>query len=219
MNRVGIILTTFNKLDLTKDCLKSLVQNTDDYDLVVVDCMSDDGTREWIQEQGIDLITFDERVGVSTSINAGIRHFFEKETEELHYDICWIHNDMTFFPGWLDGLKNYLEEHPDCGRVASHNMRDPMDEERPGNELPFLIRGHCFKSIGMFDERYLGACGYDDWDFNNRLLENNWSVMITPESRVYHIGAATRAGMCTEEWEQHNANLYYSKFGTYDAKV
>lgn len=220
-NKIGVILTTFNKLDLTKECLKSFYQTTEDVDceLIIVDNMSTDGTREFIKEQSIPIIEIDEWCGVSTALNKGIHYFLNKETNLISYDICWIHNDMTFYQGWLSALQKYLLEHPTCGRVASHNMRDPLDAERPGNELPFLIRGHCFKTIGMFDERYKGACGKEDWDMNWRLIDNGWSVMITPESKVFHKGAATRTGMCSREWEEHNNALYFSKFGTDQAKV
>lgn len=219
MKKTGIILTTFNKLDLTKTCLKSLIQNTTDYELIVVDNMSDDGTREWLKEQNIKTINFDEWVSVAVVLNAGIRYFFEKETNDISYDICWIHNDMTFYPGWLDALEKYLEDNPKCGRVASHNMRDQLAPERSGNELPFLIRGHCFKSLGMFDENFMGSMGYEDWDMNKRLIENDWTVMITPESRVFHTGMGTRKDIHKPDWESNNSQVYFKKWGTYDSPV
>lgn len=222
MNKTGIILTTFNKLDLTKKALKSLAENTNDYELLVVDNQSTDGTREWIQEQGIAMIEFDEWVGVSTALNAGIRHFFDKEYEGgPQYDICWIHNDMEFLQGWMDALREYLEQNPKCGRVNCQNLRDGDggEPERPGNELPFLMRGHVLKTVGMFDERYKGACGYEDWDHNNKLLENDWTIMITPKARVIHTGMATRSGMCSPEWENHNSTLYCQKWGTHESKI
>jgi len=219
MNRIGIILTTFNHLDLTKKCLKSLIENTKDYELVVVDNMSNDGTREFIKAQGIPMIEIDEWVGVSTALNTGIRYFFTKENQSNFYDICWIHNDMTFWPYWLDGLRDYLLKHQECGRIASHNMRDPLNPERPGNELPFLIRGAVLKKIGLFDERYKGSAGKEDWDMNNKLLDNHWTVMITPESKVFHTGCATRSGLMPKEWEEENNALYFSRWGTHNPKV
>jgi len=219
MKKIGIILTTFNNLEMTKVCLHSLFENTTNYELIVVDNNSTDGTQDWIKKQNIQLIELKEWKGVSSAINQGIRFFFNKENEKTFYDICWIHNDMTFFPKWLNALQEYLDNHPECGRVASHNMRDPLAPERPGNELPFLIRGECFKKIGMFDERFKGAAGKEDWDFNNRLLDNGWKIMITPESKVFHKGAGTRSGLMPREWEEHNNWLYWSKWGTNEPKV
>lgn len=219
MKKIGVILTTFNKLDMTKECLKSFVENTTNYDLVIVDNNSNDGTQEWVKQQKFQLIEFNSWVGISEALNAGIRYFLDKEDNDTEYDICWIHNDMTFFPGWLDALVKYLDDNPKCGRIASHNMRDPLNPERSGNELPFLIRGHIFKEIGMFDERFKGTAGKEDWDFNNRLLDNGWTIMITPESKVFHKGAGTRSGLMPREWEDFNSQLYFSKWGTHDPKV
>jgi len=219
MNKIGIILTTFNHLDLTKTCLKSFFENTKDFELVVVDNISIDGTQQWIRDQGIQLIELKEWTGISAALNVGIHYFFDKEKEKVHYDICWIHNDMTFYLDWLEALRKYLENHPECGRVASHNMRDPLLPERPGNELPFLIRGACFKQVGMFDERFKGTAGKEDWDMNNRLLDDHWKVMITPESKVFHAGCGTRAGLMPRAWEDFNSELYFSKWGTHDPRT
>lgn len=219
MNKVGIILTTMNQLELTKKALKSLFENTSNFDLVVVDNNSTDGTQEYIREQGIALISFDRYASLTEALNVGIRHFFDKETLELHYDICWIHNDMTFYPEWLANLQKYLENNEKCGRVASHNMRDPLAPERPGNELPCLIRGHVLKIIGLFDERFIGIGGREDWDLNNRIVRDGYTVMITPESKVYHIGMATRSLRNTDPEAQHNAGVYFQKWNTYDPLV
>lgn len=218
MKTVGIMLTTMNLLSMTKATLKSLMENTQGYELVVVDNNSNDGTQEWIKEQGIAIIEFHEQTDLTVALNAGIRHFFNKETPEKFYDVCWIHNDMSFYPGWLDALVKYLEEHPECGKVASHNMRDPLAPERPGNELPCLIRGHALKKIGLYDERFIGIGGREDWDLNNRMLDNHFTVMITPESKVYHVGMATRSLRNTNPEADHNSMVYFSKYGTYDSK-
>lgn len=220
MNKIGIMLTTMNQLELTKKAIKSLIQNTKyPYELVIVDNNSNDGTQKWVKEQNFEIIEFKENTSLTEALNAGIRHFFNKEQYGISYDIAWVHNDMEFYPDWLVGLVKYLDEHPECGRVSSHNMRDPLAGERSGNELPFLIRGHVFKTIGMFDEKYIGIGGREDWDLNNRIIQDNFTVMITPESRVLHKGMATRSLRNTDAEANHNAAVYYSKWGTYEARV
>ncbi len=220
MKKVGIILTTMNQLELTKEAIKSLIQNTSHpYELVVVDNNSTDGTQAWAKEQGFEIIEFDKDTSLTEALNAGIRHFFNKETEDIFYDIAWIHNDMAFYPSWLSELVKYLKEHLECGRVSSHNMRDPLMGERSGNELPFLIRGCVFKTIGLFDEKYIGIGGREDWDLNNRIVRDSWTVMITPLSRVYHTGMATRKLRDTDAEANHNSDIYNNKWGTREAKV
>jgi GT2 family glycosyltransferase len=219
MNKVGIFLTTFNLLEGTKKTLASLIQNTANYDLIVVDNNSTDGTQQWIKDQGIHIIEFKQQTDLTVALNAGIKYFLEKEIDDLYYDVCWIHNDMIFYPGWLDALQEYFEKHSECGKVAPHNMRDPLQPERPGNELPCLLRGTTLKQIGLYDERFIGIGGREDWDMNNRMVESNWTVMITPESKVYHEGMATRKLINTDPEAGYNANIYFQKYGTYECKV
>jgi GT2 family glycosyltransferase len=219
MTKTGIILTTYNNLEMTKKALKSLMENTKNFELVIVDCASTDGTVEWVEQQGIQMIHFDKYVSLTEALNAGIRHFFDKEKPDLYYNICWIHNDMTFEKGWLEALEVYLDHNPKCGRVSSQNTRDSIEPERPGNELPCLIRGHVLKQIGLFDERFIGIGGREDWDLNKRILDNGFSVMITPTSRVYHVGMATRSQRNTDAEADHNAAVYFQKWGTYNGFV
>ncbi len=217
MNKIGIILTTMNQLELTKNAIKSLIQNTDyPYELVIVDNNSTDGTQDWVKQQGFDIIEFKQDTSLTEALNVGIRFFLNKETNGISYDIAWIHNDMIFYTGWLTALVTYLEEHEECGRISSHNMRDPLDGERQGNELPFLIRGHVLKKIGLFDEKFIGIGGVEDWDINRRIIQDNFTVMITPESRVFHTGMATRKLRDTDAEAQYNMGVYFSKWGTYE---
>jgi GT2 family glycosyltransferase len=219
MNKVGIILTTWNLLEETRKTIVSLIQNTSNYELVVVDNASNDGTQEWIKLQGFSIIELTKNTDLAAALNLGIRYFFNKENNDVHYDMCWIHNDMIFYPNWLTKLQEYFEKHPECAKVASHNMRDSLAPERPGNELPCLIRGAVLKKIGLYDERYIGCGGYEDWDMNKRLLNDGYIVMITPESKVFHKGMATRSLRNTDPEAQHNSHQYLLKWGNTQCPV
>lgn len=211
--RTGIFLTTFNLLEMTKKTIASLIQNTENYDFVVVDNNSTDGTQEWVKQQGIPIIEFDKQTDLTVALNAGIRYFLNKDNDRFMYDVCWIHNDMTFYPQWLEKLEEYFRQHEKCGKVAPHNMRDALAPERSGNELPCLIRGHLLKRIGFYDERYIGIGGYEDWDLNRRIINEGFTVMITPESKVYHIGMATRSLRNTNPEQEYNNHQYFLKWG------
>ena len=48
----SIILLTFNKLEYTKKCIESIKKYTSgNYEIIVVDNNSTDGTKEWLIEQ------------------------------------------------------------------------------------------------------------------------------------------------------------------------
>lgn len=51
--KTSIIILTYNNLDYTKDCIDSILKFTKKgtYEIIVVDNLSTDGTREWLKKQ------------------------------------------------------------------------------------------------------------------------------------------------------------------------
>lgn len=48
---ISIIITTHNNLERVKKCIESIRENTTDYEIIVVDNGSTDGTRNWLETQ------------------------------------------------------------------------------------------------------------------------------------------------------------------------
>ncbi|MEJ8545131.1 glycosyltransferase family 2 protein [Brevibacillus borstelensis] len=229
---VGLMLTTYNQLEDTKHTLQSLRQNTSHpYRLVIVDNASTDGTVAYLKENGYRLVENEQPVSLTEALNQGITYFLA-DPEITH--IGWIHNDMEFYPKWLERLIDFLQDKKDIGKLAPVSLHlfgpnDPQFAEEfmasnsgvsyPGNTCPWIMPREVIEKVGLFDERFVKCGGYEDWDYNNRILEAGYNVLITQGSTVWHPAMGTRKNHDESESSGKNAELYFRKWGIHSPKV
>ncbi|WP_078412209.1 glycosyltransferase family 2 protein [Priestia abyssalis] len=229
---IGLILTTYNQLEDTKQAIESLEQTTQiPYSLVIVDNASNDETVSYIRKKGYPIIGNEQQICLSAALNQGLRYFLSNPAMQY---IGWIHNDMRFYSNWLERLINLLKTNYKIGKLAptSLNQFGPDDSVfaeqfmeqnknllHPGNACPWIIPRIVIEKVGLFDERFIKCGGYEDWDYNNRILEQGYDVMITKESAVWHPSMGTRKNHDELESARKNAHVYFQKWGTYNAKV
>jgi len=77
---VSIILVSYNTKDLTRNCIKSIYNKTQDvsYDIFVVDNASSDGSSQMIKEEfpDVKLIESPENLGFGRANNLAIKLYF-----------------------------------------------------------------------------------------------------------------------------------------------
>jgi N-acetylglucosaminyl-diphospho-decaprenol L-rhamnosyltransferase len=113
---LSIIIVSWNTRELLLQCLSSL----SDYlpslsaETIVVDNASTDGSAQAVEEQfpWVHLITNQENVGFSRANNQAINQ------SGGHY-ILLLNPDTEVYPGSLETLVNYLNEHPAVGAVGA----------------------------------------------------------------------------------------------------
>jgi len=245
MDKVGLIFTTFNDKELLEKYLDSLWTTEYPFDLVVVDCNSTDGSKNFFRSWNLDtvlkmgpmqsctVLEHDEYISLPQALNQGISEcllpppapVFKLNSGRKPIDyIGWWHSDMKVTdPKWLGNLVEYLKTHPDVGRVASSNLRDGVKEERAGNELPCLWTRKLLEDLKATDGYYFDECyfelTYEDWDFLRRSINLGYKCMITPTSVVWHDGMGTRSKRDHGDAHRRNAAYYFKKWGTYDPPV
>ncbi len=224
--KVGIFLTTFNFLDKTRACLASFRRATGyPCELVAVDNHSTDGTLDFLRHEGVEVIANAAEVSLTQALNQGIQRFISDP--EVRF-IAWIHNDMRFFPGWLENLVRVVLR-PEMGKLAPWNvsgdparyddawaarfMAEHRDEFHPGNNCPWIMRREVVERVGLFDERFIKCGGWEDWDYNNRVIDCGYQVGTTGASVIWHEGMGTRNFVDNSDACQHNATVYVSKWG------
>ncbi|HEY7171891.1 MAG TPA: glycosyltransferase family A protein [Vicinamibacterales bacterium] len=117
----SIVIPTLNRAELLRPLLDSLLTQCAaeiDYEILVVDNGSSDGTRAVVEEYGAGderiRYVYEPRPGVSHARNAGI----ERARSPI---VAFIDDDVEAAPDWLTSLKRAFDEHPeaDCvgGRV------------------------------------------------------------------------------------------------------
>lgn len=228
---IGLVLLTYNDESYIDACLASLATTSTnggaiEFEVLAIDCNSTDGSvaklMGWKDKLPftLNVVAATEYTSLSETLNYGFDYF--RQQEKFRY-VGWIHPDMEFIQEqWLFNLWSELQEHQDWGKVCSANFRDMMPvEAHAGHEQCYIMRKDILHKIGLFDEKYIGIGGYEDWDINKRIMlhqgpEGFYKVMITHRSWCLHHGMGTRSKRDTYEEQIHNARVYFTKWQTYD---
>jgi GT2 family glycosyltransferase len=239
----GLILTTFDDIDISKPMYETLGSTLGPKDfLVVVDGGSTDGSVEfWQTQHEVHTRASTNRAveHLSVALNVGIEQCIKRHAEF----ICWIHADMKFNEDtdWLRKLISILIQRPEIGKIHPECVNDThraIGHERPGNSCPWVMRTSTLMKIDalrkgrgglhsnralheheFFNEAYVGIGGREDWDLNNCVLDLDLEVLITPESIVWHEGMGTRKRRDTNQEAFANANLHQALHGTTGPRV
>lgn len=93
MNKIIAIVLTYNRLELLKECINSLRQQTAPVDkILVVDNASTDGTAAWLAAQSdLQVLTMPFNMGGSGGFKKAIAAAYE-----LEFDWIWILDDDAF---------------------------------------------------------------------------------------------------------------------------
>ena len=197
---ISVIVPTFNRLKLLVRCVGALQAQTvpaADYELIVVDDGSLDGTRSWLEQQTGLRAVFVPHRGPAAARNAGVR----SARGEI---VAFTDDDCTAAADWLESLRYALQGHAAAGgRVVNavagnllaetaQSIVDVLGEElngdmRNGGMLTannIAYRRNTFEAAGGFDERY--KVGGEERDLNYRLWRQKARLVFSPQAIVYH---------------------------------
>lgn len=219
MVKLSVIVLTYNNLKYTKKFVESLYNYTNDFELIVVDNGSTDGTVEYLKTLDIKRILNPENVGYSKGNNQGL------ELAEGEY-IAFLNNDILLSPNWFQKCEAVFEKE-NAGFVSPVQLNPRFDNV---NDKNYLVR---FKSnegyhksfdncefaccvtkrsvldmIGNFDENFTPAFWEDD-DMKYRAIDAGFDNYFVENSCFFHYGSVTSANF-NKNFEK-NRRYYYSK--------
>jgi len=171
-------MVTYNRLDLTKESLTSLLQTAspDLYELVIVDNASTDGTVEYLKTLSHpclkDIFYNEENLGTAGALNM---------VWEIGYDsgqhVGKIDNDMVFYDkDWLDKMYHVVEVTED---VAIVGLKRRDLEEKPNHNEEF------------FRTRLFTLPGGQVIEISHHVMGNCWLVSY---SALRKLGALVQIG-------------------------
>ena len=219
--KVTIVVITWNKKDLLRDCLKSLDKQThNNFQRIVVDNGSTDGTSEFIKTYypQIKIVSLEKNLGFPKAANEGIK------ASKSEYVIL-LNNDTVVDEDFVKNLLRALDAHKeycgctskmidffnrdilasagdimnDVGQSFPRGLGDNIDTFNKSEEV-FLITGGAsifrkkvFEKIGFFDEDYFIYGEDSDWCFQAQLA--GYKFWYEPKAIVYHHCKATTKNM------------------------
>lgn len=216
--RVSVAIVNWNGLLHLKRCLPSLwAQTYADFEVILVDNGSTDGSVEWVRAQfpQVRLLVNRTNVGFAAANNQAI------QASRAEF-VATLNNDTQVEPGWLAALVAAAEDDGSVGMCASKMLfadrttminstgisMDPVGiawdrrggERDEGQETePMEVFGPCagaalyrramLDQIGLFDVRFFAYLEDVDLAWRGRLA--GWRCLYVPSARVYHVHSAT----------------------------
>jgi GT2 family glycosyltransferase len=218
MPRVSVIILNWNGRHLLDRCLPSVLnQDLIEYEVVLFDNGSTDGSVEWVQRHfpAVRLMCAERNLGFARPNNEAVR-----ATKGPY--VATLNNDAEPAPDWLSEMVRAAEGSSRVGMCASKMVRasDPsvMDAcgievdragigwnrysgelDRPGERAPYEVFGPCagaalyrramLEQVGLFDEDYFAY--YEDVDLAWRAQRAGWRCLYVPSARVTHRHSST----------------------------
>lgn len=211
--KVSVIMLTHDNLAFNRMCLASIFENTEypNYELIVVDNASSDGTVEELQRlkssvRHMLVILNDQNVGFGPGNNQGLN--------QATGDIFVLLNNDTIVPrGWLTRLTCHLND-PKVGLIGPATNRacneaqvdrayqtyaefqalarqhgQEFAGQRIAIRMPMMFctafRRDLYEKVGPLDERYEVGM-FEDEDYALRARQAGYLLAWTPEVYVHH---------------------------------
>lgn len=110
---LSVITVTYNSKEFIADCILSLQLHclNIQYEHIIVDNGSTDGTKEYVQDHFGEKVVFLE-AGDNVGFARGNQRGVEKASGRYH---LFLNPDMRIDDGWLDTLVQWMDEHTEVG--------------------------------------------------------------------------------------------------------
>lgn len=218
--RASVIVVTYNNLNYNRLCLQSIYTKTNypDFEVIVVDNNSTDGTREFLKEfeathPDMRVILNDSNAGFAAANNQGL----DIATGEY---VVFLNNDTIVTPGWLSRLIYHLRD-PSIGMVGPvtnwsgneskidvpYTSAEDIDafaaehtQKHAGEQFDIqtlalfcvAMRRATVETVGRLDERF-GIGMFEDDDYALRVHQLGLRVVCAEDVFIHHWGRASFA--------------------------
>lgn len=215
MPEISVIIPNWNGLRWLPDCLAALrTQSFRDFETVLVDNGSTDGSPEWVRQNApeVRIIELGRNTGFAGAVNAGIR----ATAAPL---VALLNTDTRVDSAWLSALRNALAAADGrvgavCGKLLCMDRPDRIENagdtlswqgaaekrghgessdrwDAPGEIFSVcagavLYRRAFFDAVGLFDESFFAYL--EDVDLGLRGRLRGWTFRYEPRALALHEG-------------------------------
>lgn len=151
MQKISVVIVTYNNQNEINDCLKSILNKNSNTEIVIVDNNSKDNTRSLIKTFGnkIKLIELKENLGFGKACNLGVENSTGEYLVFLNPDTIILESDFFI------KLVNSLEQNKDYGLIGPRIVNHDKVIQNSVRNLP--------TAVGAFKEYILGQKGAYDF--------------------------------------------------------
>lgn len=174
MKKVAVIVVTYNRLNLLKEEIESLRKQTyKDFNIIVVNNGSTDGTLRWLDEQSDIYSITQENLGGAGGFYTGMKY-----AAENGFDYVWImDDDVECNANALEELMIISDKIPNIGFLCSRVFA-------PDKET--------LMNVPMIDDNKING-GYERWleridDKLVRVKAATFVSILIPTNHIYELG-------------------------------
>jgi GT2 family glycosyltransferase len=210
---VSFIIPNYNGKEFIHVCIDSILkQSFNDYEIIVVDDHSTDGSAEYIKSRwhNVPILSLDENSGFCHAVNAGIK------ASHGNY-IALINSDVELDPRWLEYMITAIESHNDAfsinskilnfynrtkiddagdvytgeGRAFKRGYNQPAERYTDAAEIfsasgaASLFKADILNELHGLDEGFVAYLDDVDLGFRARLL--GYKNYFEPQAIAYHM--------------------------------
>ena len=201
-DKIAVLITCFNRKEMTINCIKSLAETNKDIDFrfVVTDDNSSDGTKEALTKlpYKIKLIDGDGSLFWNGGMRKSIAYALSN-VDKFDYALL-VNDDVAFYPGTInqmvhriktsgadvvvgatcdeDGKMTYGGVLKTSKHLAKFKPMEPGNDDKQCDTFncnAVLLKSEVFKEAGNFDSKYTHAMG--DYDYGFRLRKLGYTVV------------------------------------------
>ncbi len=244
MPRLFVIIPVHNRRVLTRDCLFSLGKQTvKDFEIIVVDDGSTDGTEEMIKKDfpGVTLLRGDGNLWWSGAMNLGIKYAAEHGADY----ILSLNDDTKATGDFIEKMLYWADKKSDslfgafaldvntqkpvyCGEIINWKMAQStflLSKTGPDKQHGILEVTHfhgrgllipikAIQKIGVFDSKHFPQT-FADLDFTHRALRAGFKIYCNCDARllIYPEKSGAVQLINNKSWKNYYLHLFSIKGG------
>ncbi len=207
--RIGVVIVTYNRIKLLKECINRVLNQTEPVDsVIVVDNNSNDGTRDYLDslnDTRINAYHMNENLGGAGGFHKALSI---ASTKNFDY-VLIIDDDAMIERNYIKKIVDFANKNPEFnayagavyteGKIDTYHRRVfgsklifwekmiPVNEYNKPRKIDFatfcglVIRGKELKKIGLPKKEYF--IWYDDSEFCLRI---NGGIVLVPKAKLNH---------------------------------
>jgi len=238
---VSGIVVNYRTMELTVGAVKSLLDEPEIDDVIVVDNASSDGSVQYLEEHlpldRVKVIANDRNLGFGQAVNIGAKLTSSPFIYILNSDAVVEPGSVANLVARLDGEPrtavaapiiqtsdgvNQVDSHGAFPNLLTMLLRTNRRQSDPSNPdwvsgAAMLVRRSAFDQVGGFDPAF--HMYLEDVDLCRRFRTSGWGIVRVRESRVVHVLGGSATSTERNERYHESLKLFARKGGSSEAEI